>query len=526
MSETESVRSEADGIVLPPERGRSLSGVAVAVLVGLLGFGFQGSRGVWEPDEGFYSNVAVGMLDHGDGLTPRLNGEPFLDKPPLAYWGAAAGILVFGRNEWGLRAANALWYLGTALLVGLLARRLLGPEHQTEAVLLYALAPLPFLAANVLTPDTPLAFAVVAAMTSFWYRRCARSRAARLAANLAFALAVALGVLAKGPAVLVFLAPLGLFVVWQDGLRGLLRSVDLAIAGLLGLAFGLAWYAEVVGKLPGGWRFVLDNQVLGRLAGAKYGRNADSLGALRVYLPALLVGLFPWGLIELFRRRFDLPRRWQLRKPDEVGLFLVVSCALPLLVLCIASSRLPLYVLPLVPACSLWLTRSRVRRGAQMNRKTIVIATASLLTIKLAAAYFPASRDARAMAATLNLHGVSQTKPLIALAVKQNGLAFYGFGSLIWLPAPGESRLFFSPSRPLSEVLAGAALEDEFTVIYRLPVGELVASGVGSSPGIDCYRQDGPFRYRLLRCRTLDGFRGESAPVLGFPAKQRRPATP
>ncbi len=78
-----------------------MSGVAVAVLVGLLGFGFQGSRGVWEPDEGFYSNVAVGMLDQGDGLTPRLNGEPFLDKPPLVYWGAAAGMLVFSRRYQG-----------------------------------------------------------------------------------------------------------------------------------------------------------------------------------------------------------------------------------------------------------------------------------------------------------------------------------------------------------------------------------------------------------------------------------------
>ncbi|MBK6435618.1 MAG: hypothetical protein IPF83_06940 [Rhodanobacteraceae bacterium] len=35
------------------------------------GFAFQGSRGLWETDEGRYTQVAMEMLRSGDYITPR-----------------------------------------------------------------------------------------------------------------------------------------------------------------------------------------------------------------------------------------------------------------------------------------------------------------------------------------------------------------------------------------------------------------------------------------------------------------------
>src|SRR5262245_232490 len=40
----------------------------------------------FEPDEGRYAQIPKEMLDRGDWLTPTLQGEPYLDKPPLFYW--------------------------------------------------------------------------------------------------------------------------------------------------------------------------------------------------------------------------------------------------------------------------------------------------------------------------------------------------------------------------------------------------------------------------------------------------------
>lgn len=41
----------------------------------VLAFGFLGSRGIWDPDEGRHTNVALTMLDSGDWVTPMRNED-------------------------------------------------------------------------------------------------------------------------------------------------------------------------------------------------------------------------------------------------------------------------------------------------------------------------------------------------------------------------------------------------------------------------------------------------------------------
>ena len=50
----------------------------------LVAFAFQGTRGIWEPDEGRYSSAGVNMHESGDWLIPTVDGEhPHLTKPPV-----------------------------------------------------------------------------------------------------------------------------------------------------------------------------------------------------------------------------------------------------------------------------------------------------------------------------------------------------------------------------------------------------------------------------------------------------------
>lgn len=51
----------------------------------MLLFGFLGERSLWG-SEGRWSEAARWMVLSGDYLTPRLNGAPWLAKPPLSYW--------------------------------------------------------------------------------------------------------------------------------------------------------------------------------------------------------------------------------------------------------------------------------------------------------------------------------------------------------------------------------------------------------------------------------------------------------
>ncbi len=273
----------------PPEPGDNPRGLlpgaaglaAIGILAAVLAFSFQGSRGIWEPDEGFYVNVAMGMVQSGDWLVPRLNGLPFLDKPPLNYWGMAAGMRLFGIGEWGARLAQALWFVGAVLLVGALGRRMHGEAAGRLAALIYATTLLPFFAANILTSDTPLAFCAVLAFYCYW--RAQEDGGARSAAGwwIALGAAAGLGILAKGPAMLVFLAPLVLHFLWRRGLKGALLLPWGYLAIVLALAIGGTWYALIATRLPGAAAYFLDNQAVGRLVTTTYHRNAGLAGGLQ-----------------------------------------------------------------------------------------------------------------------------------------------------------------------------------------------------------------------------------------------------
>ena len=54
-----------------------------------------------EPDEGRYAQIPKEMLDRGEWVVPTLQGEPYLDKPPLMYWLVALSYAAFGVSRGG-----------------------------------------------------------------------------------------------------------------------------------------------------------------------------------------------------------------------------------------------------------------------------------------------------------------------------------------------------------------------------------------------------------------------------------------
>src|SRR5437867_673923 len=80
----------------------------LAILCYVLFFYGLGNLGMVGPDEPRYAAIARQMMATGDYITPRLNGNPWFEKPPLMYWLAAFGDRVFGINEAGARFPSAL----------------------------------------------------------------------------------------------------------------------------------------------------------------------------------------------------------------------------------------------------------------------------------------------------------------------------------------------------------------------------------------------------------------------------------
>ena len=117
---------------------------------------FQGSRGLWDPDEGRYTAIPLQMIHSGDYLVPAFNDDQkHFAKPPLTYWAVATGFKIAGFNEWGARLANTLAIALTITLLFLIARLVL-PDRPWLPVIIYLSFLFPYLAANMVTTDTLL----------------------------------------------------------------------------------------------------------------------------------------------------------------------------------------------------------------------------------------------------------------------------------------------------------------------------------------------------------------------------------
>jgi 4-amino-4-deoxy-L-arabinose transferase-like glycosyltransferase len=465
------------------------------VLVFALALAFQGTRGIWDPDEGYYTNAALGMLSSGDWVVPQLNGQPFLDKPPLLLWTIAVALRVGPHDEWSARAPQAMWLALTALLVGLLAARWWGRGAGTLACAIYALSAGPFLAANVLTPDTPLAFAVVCAAYACWRLEESTRAGQRLAWGALAGLATALGGLAKGPAMLVFVAPL---LAWAALQRSSVRhTLELPywIWAALAVAVVAPWYFAVALRVPGGASYMFDSQIAGRLYTAEYARNSGAFEGFMVYLPTLIIGSLPWSAVWAIGLATWRHRSWRVVRPRRPeALLLTLWIVLPLAVLIAARSRLPLYVLPLFAPLALATTRllaARLEASSRATRLAWIAAAlawgALLVAIKLAVAQLPNRHDARLLAAELSARGVRHDQALIVVDGPHNGLAFYGFRHLEQVRTAERPYPFYATAEHVStEVDEIAEGEPESHVVVHgskvaVVVGHLERRGIAST---------------------------------------------
>ncbi|HSN72396.1 MAG TPA: glycosyltransferase family 39 protein [Steroidobacteraceae bacterium] len=348
-----------------PARAEWLAVVAILLVVG---FAFQGSRPVFEPDEGRYTDVALTMLDGGDWLVPHrdLEHEHFT-KPPLTYWALAASFELFGRNAWAARVPNALAFVLTGLLVLGLGRRVLSLDPAL-AVVVWATMLGPVVAANTVSTDTLLALWETLAMYAWVAAQEDRGVSVRRRYIALMWAGFGLAMLTKGPPGLLPLAAILAALLFDRDWRGL-RSLVQPLGLALFITTGLGWYAWIVATRPDLAGYFLGYEVYDRLFTDVHDRNAEWYGGLRVYGLAFAVGLLPWSLLLLgSMRKARVGNGTRRGQRDPHARLLWCWVLVPLGVFLFASSRLPLYVLPLMVPLALLIARSLSLRGVGLSR--------------------------------------------------------------------------------------------------------------------------------------------------------------
>ncbi|MGB9618916.1 MAG: ArnT family glycosyltransferase [Armatimonadota bacterium] len=301
-------------------------------------------------DEGLYSECAREMAAGGSWVVPAVNGLPFFEKPPLAYWLMAASIRLLGANSFAARLPSCLAgfvlvalsvWLGTKLFgrrAGLMSGFALGTCIMTIGLARMALL------------DMLFALAIAASLGTFLL---ARLGLLSRRGYLVFWAAAGLSALVKGPAGPVLIAGTVLaFAAVRRQPRVLLAATPLAGFAVFVLV-ALPWYTAVQVQTRGEFlrEFILHQNVQ-RALGQDFQHNMP----FYFYVPTYLVGFFPWSVfIPLAWIRFV--RINSTDSAEEASLFAGVWIVAMVLIFSISRSKLPAYVYPVYPASALLIGR-------------------------------------------------------------------------------------------------------------------------------------------------------------------------
>lgn len=335
----------------------------VLVCLGALWFGLIGTYGFLGSEEPRYARIPQEMADRGDWVVPVLKGYPWMEKPPLLYWGILASNAVFGRTEFSARFPSALLALLFTAFLHWAIRDVFGRRAAFFAALSLGSTILYSAFAMAAVMDIHLTVFLGVGLLLFWrswlgfegkhpvrhpnlhlWGACFAFGVAALAKGL---VSLAVPVLAIAP-----------FLVLAGGWRHYLHWRILPGA-LLFLAAAVPWHLLMLRRQ--GFHFVLVyfiNHHLARFFTSIHHHSKP----FWFYLPVLVMGLFPWTpfLFKMKGLRDALRRAGEDARASGTA-FALCWVFFPLLFFSASQAKLAGYVLPLFPALALFLALSTER---------------------------------------------------------------------------------------------------------------------------------------------------------------------
>ncbi|WP_433899022.1 ArnT family glycosyltransferase [Pseudomonas sp. PSE1(2024)] len=321
---------------------------SLLLLAALLFFFALGNHQLQGSTEARVAGIAMEMHLDNDWVTPRLFGEPFLEKPPLSLWLDAGAMRVFGVSPWAVRLASAVAGLLSVMLLYAMLRRFERPKTiaWTAGILLATMASY---WSNVrgVGEDALLALGVTTALLAFFQAQ----RAPTPANSLLFVAGIAIATLSKGvlglamPGVVIFAYLLADNLMDRRfKLSEWLRPGLLTALGLIPLMIWLAVLYQHGGAQA--VREVLLTNSVGRFSGSFV--EAGHYEPFYYYLAKLPQAFLPWNILVYLGL-------WHFRKELKANrylLFFSLWIIAQFLLLTLASSKRTVYLMSMTPAAA------------------------------------------------------------------------------------------------------------------------------------------------------------------------------
>lgn len=365
------------------------------------------------PDEPRYAQIAREMFLRGDLITPTLGGYPWFEKPALLYWMMIGSYKLFGVSEWSARlpaAVAGLLTVGAIFSIGRSVERSVqimadsaGPFEQSKTGRNAYPAGLGFWSAlaaattlGIVVFSRAASFDIIVTMTMTWaltfflVSELEEKEKTRRRLWAGFYIFVGLSLLAKG--LIGIVIPLGIITAYHIFCRRWPRRtafLSLFWGIPLSLAVAGIWYAPVIWRH--GWPFIdqfFVQHQFARYVSDKYRHPAPFYFYLFVLIPLSL----PWtafvidGIVKAkpWRRRAnDRPADPPADPVAKLLTFAFAWFLVPLLFFSFSSSKLPGYILPVLPAMALIAGQrlTQLRAGGENRNWAIRITAAASLMI-------------------------------------------------------------------------------------------------------------------------------------------------
>jgi 4-amino-4-deoxy-L-arabinose transferase-like glycosyltransferase len=481
---------------------RKLQAMMLAVIA-TVWLWLAGDRPLMDPDEARYAEIPREMLLNGDWVIPRLNGLPYLEKPPLQYWATMLAYQVFGVSEWSARFWTVLTSLATLLVVHAFARRTGSATVAPRATGFLASAFIFVLLGHQLTLDASLTFFMTLATLSFCHAQQERTGSGGSArAMLVCWAALAAAVLTKG--VVAILLPGAVMMLYSLGQRDWQswRHLNLRWGLPLFVLLAAPWFVLAAQRNADFLQFFFFHEHWQRFLT----RSADRYQPWWFFPAIFLVGSMPWTVQAVRTMLFG----WGASRP--AGVFdttrlLWVWCWTVLVFFSFSNSKLSPYILPMFPALALLIAGNSVRQVHRDALYAVTISGLALLSaLLLALGVVRIDRDFDS-ATGAALVVVQQNLRWIVLALLTGMLAA---GYFLWRHRPWRASIAIAIAWLISGVILFHVLQPMYPLISSRDLALAVPSALNPQTevySVRMYRHGLAFYWR--RPLVLVDYRGE-----------------
>jgi 4-amino-4-deoxy-L-arabinose transferase-like glycosyltransferase len=339
-------------------------------------------RHLAKTDEGRYAEISREMVQSGDWITPRLDGIKYFEKPALQYWATALADEVLGVSEFSARLWTGLTGLIGLAALGLAARRVYGRATAISAVAVLASSVLYLVMGHIDTLDMGLTgFMTVTLAGLLASQFSGRASDARLV-YVAWA-GAALAILSKGLIGLVLPGAAAVLYILIERDWRMLERVRIGSGLLLLLAISAPWFVLVSRANPEFPHFFFIHEHVERFLTHEHNR----VGPWWYFIPVLAFGALPWlsVLPQALARVWlaAVPASPDLQRQAKADRLLFIWAVFIFVFFSASGSKLPSYILPIMPALALLIARAlRVARLPNLvahARIVLALALAALL---------------------------------------------------------------------------------------------------------------------------------------------------